>query len=60
MSYEDLKNRLLEANDCDNIECVREFNALREVIKLCDKLDANGNCCLPIKDIKQIIEKELL
>lgn len=60
MTHDELLYRIHNANDCDNIECVREFNALREVIKLCDKLDANGNCCLPIKDIKQIIEKELL
>lgn len=60
MTHDELLYRIHNVNDCDNIECVREFNALREVIKLCDKLDANGNCCLPIKDIKQIIEKELL
>ncbi len=34
MTYENIKNRLLEATDCGNIECITEFRALSAVVEL--------------------------
>ena len=34
--------------------------ALRAVVELCDKWETKGSYCLPIEDVIQAIEKELL
>ena len=48
---------------CDNYsfkDSAEPVKALRAVVELCNFLDKKGHCCVPVKEVIQAIEKELV
>jgi hypothetical protein len=58
MTHEELLAKIdydIEGNPYDEY-----MSALRAVVELCNFLDKKGHCCVPVKEVIQTIEKELV